>query len=476
MLRFFNGKSFKEVGAAMGASEDTAKKRVTRTLEKMRRFFTKRGIVVSTTVLAGAISANSVHAAPTTLAKAVAAAGFSKGVTVSGSTLALINDTWKCMAWGKAKIAIIAGVAMLVSGAAMVAVEGGGASSTAAGPDLQGAWEGNANLGIRGVKRSETAHCRFVLRFSKTNDVYSATADAIDLGVEGVRLSRVVYDFPAVRLDLGGWINVEGKLNAAATEITLKYGTNRVVLERTDAPDSVPQPLKESEFSPRGGSDLQGFWTGKVISPAPFNLKIAGQSDGGFRGELEVPSLGALHIPVTVTQNQTWVAVKATSGLIMFQGRIDGTGTRIAGGAFYSGVAVPITFQRAAYKEKPPIAESSYAFTSNMELQGHWKTTVDANLLRLFTNGSFKKIPLDLDIARQPDGAFSATLAMPLGSLFGVGAPIQASGFEHPLPNVRVNWNDLNTSFDGKLTDGKLVGKWKRGNLAFTLTFERSQP
>ena len=36
VLRFFDGKSMREVGAALGANEDAAKKRVSRALEKLR--------------------------------------------------------------------------------------------------------------------------------------------------------------------------------------------------------------------------------------------------------------------------------------------------------------------------------------------------------------------------------------------------------------------------------------------------------
>ena len=39
MLRFFEGRNFKEVGAALGASEDAAKMRVSRALEKLRKIF-----------------------------------------------------------------------------------------------------------------------------------------------------------------------------------------------------------------------------------------------------------------------------------------------------------------------------------------------------------------------------------------------------------------------------------------------------
>src|ERR1017187_7556109 len=41
VLRFFENKNFLEVGAALGASEDAAKMRVNRALEKLRKFFTK---------------------------------------------------------------------------------------------------------------------------------------------------------------------------------------------------------------------------------------------------------------------------------------------------------------------------------------------------------------------------------------------------------------------------------------------------
>ena len=39
VLRFFDGKSLREVGAALGANEEAAKKRVSRALEKLRTLF-----------------------------------------------------------------------------------------------------------------------------------------------------------------------------------------------------------------------------------------------------------------------------------------------------------------------------------------------------------------------------------------------------------------------------------------------------
>ncbi len=53
VLRFFENKNFAEVGAALGASEDAAKMRVSRALEKLRKFFTKRGVSSTTAIIAG---------------------------------------------------------------------------------------------------------------------------------------------------------------------------------------------------------------------------------------------------------------------------------------------------------------------------------------------------------------------------------------------------------------------------------------
>ena len=91
VLRFFEGRNFKEVGAALGASEDAAKMRVTRALEKLRKFFTKRGVSSTTAILAGAISANSVQAAPVDLAASISTAALAATAGTTGATLGLLK-------------------------------------------------------------------------------------------------------------------------------------------------------------------------------------------------------------------------------------------------------------------------------------------------------------------------------------------------------------------------------------------------
>lgn len=102
-LRFFENKSFSEVGHALGTTEDAAKMRVSRALEKLRKFFTKRGFTLSAAVIAGAVSANAVQSAPLGLATSVTVAAMN-GTTVTTSTLTLLKGTLKLMAWIKSKI------------------------------------------------------------------------------------------------------------------------------------------------------------------------------------------------------------------------------------------------------------------------------------------------------------------------------------------------------------------------------------
>jgi RNA polymerase sigma factor (sigma-70 family) len=115
VLRFFENKTFAEVGATLGASEDAAKMRVNRALEKLRKFFTKRGVSSTTAIIAGTISANSVQAAPIGLVKTISAVAISKSAAVSTSTLTLIKGALKIMAWTKIKTAVVVGAGLLLA-------------------------------------------------------------------------------------------------------------------------------------------------------------------------------------------------------------------------------------------------------------------------------------------------------------------------------------------------------------------------
>ena len=91
MLRYFEGRNLRNVGAALGISEEAARKRVTRALEKLRSFFARRGVTLSATALAALLAENVVVAAPAGMAGAVSAAALTSAVAGTGSSLTLLK-------------------------------------------------------------------------------------------------------------------------------------------------------------------------------------------------------------------------------------------------------------------------------------------------------------------------------------------------------------------------------------------------
>jgi RNA polymerase sigma factor (sigma-70 family) len=84
VLRFLQGRSLRDVGAALGISEDTAQKRVSRAVEKLRGALSRRGVALSSAGLASILTAKAVTAAP---------AGLAAGVTAASLTAATQNAT-----------------------------------------------------------------------------------------------------------------------------------------------------------------------------------------------------------------------------------------------------------------------------------------------------------------------------------------------------------------------------------------------
>ena len=87
LLRFFEGRPFAEVGAQLALSEDTARVRVNRALEKMRVALDRRGVNSTTAALAVALGGQAALAAPAGLAASVAGAAAAAAGVASGGWL-----------------------------------------------------------------------------------------------------------------------------------------------------------------------------------------------------------------------------------------------------------------------------------------------------------------------------------------------------------------------------------------------------
>lgn len=123
LLRFFENKSLREVGAALGVSDDTAQKRVTRALERLRKTFAHDGVALSVTALTPTLSARAVESAPPALAGSIAHATTSSAA-ISATTTTLVKGTLQMIAWSQWKLALgIAAGVLLAAGTATVVAQ-----------------------------------------------------------------------------------------------------------------------------------------------------------------------------------------------------------------------------------------------------------------------------------------------------------------------------------------------------------------
>jgi RNA polymerase sigma factor (sigma-70 family) len=92
LLRYFENKTLREVGATLGTSENAAQKRLTRAMERLREFFVERGVTIGVSALVLVVSANAVQATPIGLIKLISAVGLSNaGISSAGSATTLLS-------------------------------------------------------------------------------------------------------------------------------------------------------------------------------------------------------------------------------------------------------------------------------------------------------------------------------------------------------------------------------------------------
>jgi len=93
VMRFFNNQDLRAIGQALGVTDDTAQKRMSRALHKLRELLSRRGITSSAAALSIVLSTNAVLAAPAGLAATISSAAALTGTAVySSSAVALIKN------------------------------------------------------------------------------------------------------------------------------------------------------------------------------------------------------------------------------------------------------------------------------------------------------------------------------------------------------------------------------------------------
>jgi RNA polymerase sigma factor (sigma-70 family) len=91
LLRFFEHRDLRSVGAALGSSENAAQKRVDRALNQLKARLTRRGLTLSIGMLATTITASAVKAAPAGLAGQLCGAALAQGAVGSGIAVSFLK-------------------------------------------------------------------------------------------------------------------------------------------------------------------------------------------------------------------------------------------------------------------------------------------------------------------------------------------------------------------------------------------------
>ena len=112
VLRFFEGLSLKEVGVALSLTENAARMRVERSLEKLHVRLSRRGINSTASTLAAVLVAGAVLSASSTFAASVATGAMASAAAGHASAFSLA----KVVSIVKSKTVLIGSVAILASG------------------------------------------------------------------------------------------------------------------------------------------------------------------------------------------------------------------------------------------------------------------------------------------------------------------------------------------------------------------------
>jgi RNA polymerase sigma factor (sigma-70 family) len=114
VLRFFERMDFSSVGEALGSTEEAARKRVNRALDKLHDLLTVRGVTLSAAALGTALAARAVEAAPAQIAASLANAALAGAAAGHGTTLTLLKlMTTSKISLGVAGAVVLAGAAWL---------------------------------------------------------------------------------------------------------------------------------------------------------------------------------------------------------------------------------------------------------------------------------------------------------------------------------------------------------------------------
>jgi RNA polymerase sigma factor (sigma-70 family) len=305
LLRFYQKKSFSEVGRQLGISEEAAKKRVSRTVDRLRGILTRRGASLGVAALAGLLVEKAVQAAPIHLSASVVKAS---QVGSSAALPQLAHDTLNAWRWVTLRQSFLVGVSAVVL---VLFWNGFGGSKLV----QQNGWQlRRTQLSVAASRSSNSAVAATEMNLNALSDApkFLFRAIAADTG-KGIQVAWVPVSYVAdgewtrredLVTDTNGFCGVplpRGKLSRLDVGVLQDGFVEKFYTWRDDS--GVPLPLVyvlRLERAVAVGGHVQDS-SGLAISNAQVGFSFYGTGDATFR-EPAAERLGFVGEPVTASK------------------------------------------------------------------------------------------------------------------------------------------------------------------------------
>lgn len=223
LLRFFEGRDYANLGAQLRVSDNTARMRVDRALEKLRSRLERRGVTSTRAALAATLGAQAVTAAPASLAGSVATAACASAVATSATGGAI---AFLFMGITKLQIGVASG--LVLAGAA------GYLAQANANDDLQAtaAQLRQQNAALATLRNDNLALAR-------------AAAEVADLRQDDIELARLRAEAAALKAQVQ-------KNEQLAADAAARAAAELAKLDRAPMIKAQPQPVYPEELRTAG--------------------------------------------------------------------------------------------------------------------------------------------------------------------------------------------------------------------------------
>ena len=248
LMRYFEGRDYARVGAALNVNDNTARMRVERALDKLRGQLERRGVTSTSAALAAALASQSVLAAPAGLA-----------ATVVGAALATVTGA-----------GIAGGVAAGTTGAAMTfmsmtKLQVGLASALAVAGATGYLVQSGSSSGLREEIAALQSDSRQVAALEAENArLARAAAERADLLANEAALARLRAEAAALKAQRDALAEASGRLPLKpAAERPPRTALSGPVY---DISKVSPTPVAKSQVRPRYPADMrQAGVKGEVV-------------------------------------------------------------------------------------------------------------------------------------------------------------------------------------------------------------------